>query len=191
MIRPLIRRCVPEQPPELVHSRSELQRDGQHACPPYPLAGVVPPPGGATMVVEARAARRPAELARARARSTRQAAPDRRRGAGRCVRHRVRRRRARPRRSPADRHRRRRCRDCRARGSAADASRRQASDVRVGQVGDVDVVADAGAVGRRVVVAEDRQRPSAGAPRDRQRNQMFLRMSGLRRSAPSGPRRRR
>ena len=36
----------------------------------------------------------------------------------------------------------------------------QREQVRVGQVGDVDVVADAGPVGRRVVVAEDRRRPA-------------------------------
>ena len=45
--------------------------------------------------------------------------------------------------------------------------RLDAAQVRVGEVGDVDVVADAGAVGRRVVVAEDGQRALVPRPRAR------------------------
>ena len=46
--------------------------------------------------------------------------------------------------------------------------------VRIGQVAHVNVVAQAGAVGRRIVVAEHLQRPPAGRRFDRARNQVDL-----------------
>ena len=48
--------------------------------------------------------------------------------------------------------------------------------MRLGQIGDVDVVAHRGAVGRRVVGAEDRERSPAAVRRlDRQRDEVRLR----------------
>ena len=57
-----------------------------------------------------------------------------------------------------------RCRGCRRAAvsvrAVARRGRLEREQVRVGEVRDVDVVADAGPVGRGVVVAEDRQRPA-------------------------------
>ena len=65
----------------------------------------------------------------------------------------------------ADRRTRRRCRGCRRAAPSVRASpgavASMRAQVRVGEVRDVDVVADAGPVRRRVVVAEDRQRRAA------------------------------
>jgi len=47
--------------------------------------------------------------------------------------------------------------------------------VRLGEIGDVDVVAQAGAVGRRVVVAEHLQTRTTGRRRDRPRDDVNLR----------------
>ena len=52
--------------------------------------------------------------------------------------------------------------------------------MRVGQVGDVDVVADAGSVGSGVVVAEDAMDCAAAeGDVENQRNQVGLRLVGL------------
>ena len=48
------------------------------------------------------------------------------------------------------------------------------ADVGVGEVADVDVVAQAGAVGRRIVLAEHLQRRAAGGGANRQRDEVNL-----------------
>jgi len=61
-------------------------------------------------------------------------------------------------------------------GAPRFGERLERQDVGIREVGDVDVIAQAGAVGRRVVVAEDRQVRSAVSGVDRPRNQVDLRI---------------
>ena len=60
-------------------------------------------------------------------------------------------------------------------GIAGDGRLEQRGQVRVREVGDVDVVADRGTVGRRVVVAEQRQRRAALRREQDVRDQVRLR----------------